>query len=98
MNPLRDLTSMCPDLKMLAYKSKDMSWPSSTPAWNLLEELYLYGEHLDTFSGVELNRYLPNLKTFFLTNCCMSVLPDMRGYEKLDHVHLYGMFECSSRP
>ena len=76
-DPLRDLTSMCPNLKMLAYKAKDSNWPSSTPAWPLLEELYLdYGEDWDTlFRDVELNHYLPNLKTFFLTNYSMNLLP-----------------------
>lgn len=89
MNPMRDLTSMCPNLKMLAYKAKDHNWPSSTPAWSLLEELYLDYQDEYTFRDVELHRYLPNLKTFFLTNYWESMLPDMRGCDKLEHVHLH---------
>ena len=82
MNPMRDLTSMCPNLKMLAYKAKDHNWPSSTPAWSLLEELYLDYQDEYTFRDVELHTYLPNLKTLFLTNYWESMLPDMRGCDK----------------
>ena len=94
---LKKLTSMCPKLKMLAYKGKTCSWPSSTPAWPLLEELYLDyceprgAEPSDTiFWNVHLHYYLPNLKIFHLTYYWDSLLPDMRGCKQLEHVHLTG--------
>ena len=93
-NPMQSLTSMCPNLKMLAYKTKDHDWHSSTPSWPLLEELYLdyqarASKEEDPFYKVELHRCLPNLKILYLTNGYRrSVLPDMRGCEKLEHVHI----------
>ena len=103
---MHSLTSMCPNLKMLAYKAKDQYWHSSTPAWPLLEELYLdyqfrdYKYKEDPFYKVELHRYLPNLKILFLTNNGFgrSVLPDMRGCDKLEHVHLNKGFFVNMDP
>ena len=82
---------------MLAYKAKDSNWPSSTPAWPLLEELYLdYGEDWDTlFRDVELNHYLPNLKTFFLTNYSMNLLPGTK-FNRTTHFLNAGSLKINS--
>ena len=102
---MKMLTSMCPNLKMLAYKGKDYIWPSSVPAWTLLEVLYLdYKDSHDAerqdniFWNVQLHQYLPNLKIFILTNYWESMLPDMRGCEKLEHVHLTARFTTPLDP
>ena len=102
---LKMLTSWCPNLKMLAYKGNLGIWPSSIPAWTLLEELYLdYSDshgadgHDNLFWNVQLHQYLPNLKIFHLTNYWESMLPDMRGCKKLEHVHLTARFTSPVNP
>ena len=71
----------------------------------LLEVLYLdysdshEAERQDNiFWNVQLHQYLPNLKFFILTNYWESMLPDMRGCEKLEHVHLTGRFTTPLDP
>ena len=79
--------------------------PFTTPAWTLLEELYLdysdvYGSerHDRLFWNVQLHQYLPNLKIFHLTNYWESTLPDMRGCKNLEHVHLTARFTSPIYP